>query len=35
MLDDGSDVDRLVQDMTVFDKAVLNIAEMPRRKQLA
>jgi hypothetical protein len=35
MLDDGSDVDRLVQDMTVFDKAVVSIAEMPRRKQLA
>jgi hypothetical protein len=35
VLDDGSDVDRLVQDMTVFDKAVVNIAELPRRKQLA
>src|SRR5215470_264968 len=35
MLDDGSDVDRLVQDMTVFDKAVVSIAELPRRKQLA
>jgi len=34
-LDDAADVDRLVQDMTVFDKAVLNIAEIPRRKQLA
>src|SRR3954451_13653563 len=34
-LDDGVDVGRLVQDMTVFDKAVVNIAEMPRRKQLA
>ena len=27
--------DFLVQDMTVFDKAVVSIAEMPRRKQLA
>lgn len=34
-LDEASDVDRLVQDMTVFDKAVLNIADVPRRKQLA
>ncbi|HMF13189.1 MAG TPA: hypothetical protein VKE94_12820 [Gemmataceae bacterium] len=35
MLDDGADVNRLVQDMTVFDKAVVNIAEAPRLKQLA
>jgi hypothetical protein len=34
-LDDAADVDRMVQDMTVFDKAVVNIAEIPRRKQLA
>src|SRR3954468_23301493 len=34
-LDDTADVDRMVQDMTVFDKAVVNIAEVPRRKQLA
>jgi hypothetical protein len=34
-LDDAADVNRLVQDMTVFDKAVVNIAEVPRRKQLA
>jgi hypothetical protein len=34
-LDDGADVGRLVQDMTVFDKAVVNIADVPRRKQLA
>jgi hypothetical protein len=34
-LDTGADVDRLVQDMTVFDKAVVNIAEVPRRRQLA
>jgi hypothetical protein len=30
MLDDGADVDRLVQDMTVFDKGVVSIAEGPR-----
>jgi hypothetical protein len=35
VLDDAADVDRLVQDMTVFDKDVVNIAEVPRRKQLA
>ena len=35
MLDDGADVNRLVQDMTVFDKAVVNISEAPRLKQLA
>jgi hypothetical protein len=34
-LEDGVDVDRLVQDMTVFDKAVVNIADIPRRKALA
>jgi hypothetical protein len=34
-LDDAADVDRLVQDMTVFDKGVVSIAELPRRKQLA
>ena len=35
-LDDGADVERLVQDMTVFDKAVVNIADIPRpRKALA
>jgi hypothetical protein len=35
-LEDGSDVERLVQDMTVFDKAVVNIADIPRpRKALA
>lgn len=36
-MDDGADVERLVQDMTVFDKAVVNIAEIPRpqRKALA
>lgn len=35
VLDAAADVDRLVQDMTVFDKGVVNIAEVPRRKQLA
>jgi hypothetical protein len=35
MLDDGADIDRMVQDMTIFDKSVVNIAEMPRRKALA
>jgi hypothetical protein len=35
-LDDGVDVERLVQDMTVFDKTVVNIADIPRqRKALA
>jgi hypothetical protein len=34
-LDDSADVDRMVQDMTVFDKGVISIAEVPRRKQLA
>ena len=37
VVEDGADVDRLVQDMTVFDKAVVNIADIPRpqRKALA
>lgn len=35
MLDDGADLDRMVRDMTVFDKAVVSIADVPRRKQLA
>ncbi len=36
VLEDGMDVDRLVQDMTVFDKNVVNIADAPRaRKALA
>jgi len=26
MMDDGSDMERLVRDMTVFDKGVVNIA---------
>jgi hypothetical protein len=33
MLEDGMDVDRLVQDMTVFDKSVVNIAELRRPKK--
>ncbi len=35
VLDEGADVDRVVQDMTVFDKAVVSIADLPRRRQLA
>jgi hypothetical protein len=34
-LDDGIDVDRLVLDMTVFDKGVVSISDRPRQKQLA
>jgi hypothetical protein len=35
-LDEGQDIERLVQDMTVFDKTVVNIADIPRqRKALA
>ena len=29
-LEDGADLDRLVQDMTVFDKSVVSIADRPR-----
>jgi hypothetical protein len=36
VVEDGTDVNRLVQDMTVFDKAVVSIAESPRaQRQLA
>jgi hypothetical protein len=36
MLDDSADIDRMVQDMTIFDKSVVNIADVPRpRKALA
>ncbi len=35
LVEEGTDVDRLVQDMTVFDKGVVSIAEVPRRKALA
>jgi hypothetical protein len=34
-VDDGTDVDRLVLDMTVFDKGVVSISDRPRQKQLA
>jgi len=35
-VDDAADVERLVQDMTIFDKAVVSIADIPRpRKALA
>ena len=35
-LEDGADVERLVKDMTVFEKAVVSIADIPRpRKALA
>jgi hypothetical protein len=30
----GADVDRLVQDMTVFDKSVVSIADIPRPRPL-
>lgn len=36
LLEDGMDVDRLVQDMTVFDKSVVNIADLrPPKRALA
>ncbi len=35
VMEEGDDVNRLVRDMTVFDKEVVNITEIPRRKQLA
>ncbi len=34
-IDEGADVERLVQDMTIFDQSVVNIADIPRRKALA
>ena len=35
-VDEGADVGRLVQDMTIFDKGVVSINEAPRpKKQLA
>ena len=34
-LDENVDIERMVQDMTIFDKAVVNIADIPRRKALA
>ena len=35
LLEDGADPHKLAQDMTVFDKGVLSIADAPRRKALA
>jgi hypothetical protein len=35
VMEDGADMDRLVQDMTVFDKAVVSIDDLPRQRQLA
>jgi len=32
-VDEGADVGRLVQDMTIFDKGVVSIADMPRPKK--
>jgi hypothetical protein len=35
-VDEGADVSRLIQDMTIFDKAVVSIADFqPPRRQLA
>jgi hypothetical protein len=34
-VEEGADVSRLVQDMTIFDKGVVSIADGPRAKQLA
>ena len=35
-VDEGADVSRLVQDMTIFDKSVISIADAPQpKKQLA
>ena len=35
-VEEGADVSRLVQDMTIFDKSVVSIADGPRaKKQLA
>jgi hypothetical protein len=34
-IDDGMDIDRLVQDMTIFDNSVVSISDIPRRKALA
>ena len=35
LLEEGADVERMIQDMTVFDKGVVSIADVPRRKALA
>jgi hypothetical protein len=35
-IEDSADIDRMVQDMTIFDKSVVNIADVPRpRRALA
>src|SRR6516165_4519905 len=33
VMDEGADVSRMVQDMTVFDKGVVSINELPRTQQ--
>ena len=33
LLDDAADVNRLVRDMTIFDNAVVSIADLPRPKK--
>lgn len=35
LLDEGADPQQLAQNMTVFDKGVLSISDIPRRKALA
>ena len=35
VLDEGADPQQLARDMTVFDKGVMSIADIPRRKALA
>ena len=34
-LDEGVDIERMVHDMTIFDRSVVNIEDIPRRKALA
>lgn len=34
MIDEGADVGRLVQDLTVFDKAVVSIEDIPRQRKV-
>ena len=35
-IEDSADMERMVQDMTIFDKSVVNIADVPRpRRALA
>ena len=33
-VEEGADVSRLVQDMTIFDKSVVSIADRPQSKKL-